>query len=94
MLTLLRKRIERLTCQRFLWSDEMSFALYTYISSVRYEQLEFSMLSCLRCDILVTVNTDVFKTIWGTSPPIFEHDEHLLEEGNLIVVGRKQMQIY
>jgi len=67
----------------------MLFTLYTYISSVRYEQLEFFMLSCLRCNILVAVNTDidVCKTIWGPSPPISENDEHIVEEGNLIVVG-------
>ena len=57
---------------------------------MRYEQLEFSMLSCLRCDILVTVNTDVFKTIWGTSPPIFEHDEHICIGGGKFDRSRKE----
>jgi len=41
------------------------------------------MLSCLRCNILVAVNTDidVCKTIWGPSPPISENDEHIYSGG-------------
>jgi len=65
----------------------MSFALYTYISSVRYEQLEFSMLSCLRCDILVTVNTDVsrqYGDLLLQSSSMMSI--YVLEEGHLIVV--------